>query len=599
MRSGDHIVVLPDTDAVSAVASQLLSEGFRRLDYPSGRPWVMGDWHDSAVKTSVTNRSGAGIFGISTATQSGIDRVCDRASRAIDLRYFHSISGSSMFAAWNTSCSEISGSASGLLRIFYAQICGHPLVATSSRLLARLAGAHVDDSELALRLLDYTPHPLHMNSMWREVEAVPPGSSLRIDLDSGTTVHRWWDPPQPIQSRAEGALHLRSELERAVSARTRPGGPAFGADLSGGLDSTPICYLAGDAGKSFAARTMASRDPEDRDTAWAQAAAEEIPVLNHIVVPAADLPLFYDRLETEKAATDEPASTVLDSGRQFAGLKELRGHGAEMILTGIGGDHLFSPPFLHVRTSMATRPIRSLRRLRESSMQSRWPFLAVLYSGIRRSSYSSWLAKCADLVASGDDFRDADFALDWDIPPRLPPWATQRSRELVATAFAEKSDTAGPMHPRRGVHADWYTMTHGTRITRILDQSASQAHGVHLTHPYFDDRVIEAAMSIDPLDRSDPWNFKILVKEAMHDVLPPSMQGRQDKGAGGADKYAGLKTNRASIENTIGPMSLLAERGLIDPARATESVRAAPELTNMTAFLDTTLSCELWLRNLP
>ncbi|MBB4895393.1 hypothetical protein FHS39_004471 [Streptomyces olivoverticillatus] len=139
---------------------------------------------------------------------------------------------------------RVQGTGSGLRLVFHAAVDGVQVAATSADVLAAATGEEPDEERLAVRLLWPVPYPLFETSLWRGVTAVPHEEALIIAPDGRTTRRsRWWTPPEPTLSLAEGAPLAREALSQAVDARTDAGG-VVSCDLSGGLDSTSVCFLA-------------------------------------------------------------------------------------------------------------------------------------------------------------------------------------------------------------------------------------------------------------------------------------------------------------------------------------------------------------------
>ncbi|WP_240509313.1 asparagine synthase-related protein [Streptomyces agglomeratus] len=93
--------------------------------------------------------------------------------------------------------------------------------------------------------------------MWRGVHAVAPGRALLLERDGSHRTKVWWHAASPQLSLAEGAPVLREALREAVSLRVRPG-QVLGADLSGGIDSTSLCFLAAEAGARLVTASLRS-----------------------------------------------------------------------------------------------------------------------------------------------------------------------------------------------------------------------------------------------------------------------------------------------------------------------------------------------------
>ncbi len=133
---------------------------------------------------------------------------------------------------------------------------------------------------------------------------------------------RWWTPPEPVVPLAEAAAPVRAALQEAVGARTRQGG-VVSCDLSGGLDSTSVCFLADRSPARVVAGTWPGRDPADTDLHWAELAAGHLPDVEHVVWDADASPLVYDGLLAIDDLLDEPTIGVMDRARALHHLPDL------------------------------------------------------------------------------------------------------------------------------------------------------------------------------------------------------------------------------------------------------------------------------------
>ncbi|QIS10459.1 asparagine synthase [Nocardia arthritidis] len=593
---GGFFIVLPDAAEALTVAERLSGQYLQRVDHPSGRPWLLGSWTDQEL---TVGRSGTCLLvtiGMGQQNSAVLEAAAKQASTVHALDGFAaSLIGSHNLIATDGSHIRVQGTASGMRRMYVARIDGVLVASDRADVLAGLSGAHLDDQMLALRLLDFIPYPLNDRSMWHGVELIEPGTYLAIRANGRTaSAHSWWRPPEPVLPLAAGAARLRDALDAAVNARTCDGG-FVSCDLSGGLDSTPVCYLAAGGAKRVLARTIASRDPADDDMKFALQAADDLPEITHLIVPADELPLFYSGVHDSVPQVDEPAPTVLDAARQFAGYERLIEGGAGIHLTGIGGDHLLTPPLAHCRDELTCHPVVAVRHLRANRAQERWPLLPVLSTVLRSGSYADWLRSAAEQVRDRQTPQTYQL-LDWDMAPRVPSWLSADAVEIASEALRMAADAATPLSARRGIHSDVFIVRHGTRITRILHQ-LSAARGLPMESPYFDDRVVEACLAVRPLERATPWDFKTLIKVAMKDVVSPSLLTRQTKGAGAADKAEGLRQHQADLA-AIWRDSHLGRRGLVDVDHL-EDLLGKPWHSNFAdANLDNTLSNELWLGSL-
>ncbi|MFJ6718992.1 asparagine synthase-related protein [Streptomyces sp. NPDC091259] len=487
------------------------------------------------------------------------------------------------------------GTASGMRRLFHATEDGVTVAANRADVLARLVDAPVDEDVLALRLLDSVPHPLGDVPLWRGVHSVVPGELLRFGRSAPRTV-RWWQPLRTQVPLAEGAEALRRALDEAVRLRVDAAG-SVSADLSGGLDSTTVCALA--AGLSTAplpVLTMPSRDPGDDDVHWARLAAAEIDGLEHILLDIDEIPLFYSGLLDVRGPVDEPLPTILDQPRQLVGHDRLLAGGSRLHLTGMGGDHVLWGHPAHYRDLLTSRPLTALRSIRGYRAQNRWSLRETLAVLADSRPYGQWLADVADDVTAPRPAPHSPDVFGWDIPPRLPVWATTDAAASVRRSLREAARTAQPRGTTRALHNEIHTLHHGTRATRVLHQVAEHS-GLPLASPFLDDRVVEACWSVRSEERATPWEFKPLLKRAMRGRMPDALLRRTTKGEASADAANGLRENRERLAE-LWQDSLLAKAGLVDAGKLLDiTLRpSSPELRH--GGLDATLACEIWLRTI-
>ncbi|GAA2445789.1 hypothetical protein GCM10010273_26860 [Streptomyces lavendulocolor] len=591
-----HVAVLPDLDAAAAVARFFARPGTRTLPHPSGRPWLVGHWRDDEMVTARAGSTALALIGCHTLDPDALRR---HAARLRDIAHLDTVArtltGSFHLLATFDGRLRAQGTASGLRLLFHARIDGVPVAATRADVLAAALDLAPDKEQLAVRLLWPVPHPLGEASMWRGVTAVPPGEALVVGPDGRTVRHsRWWTPPEPVRTLAAGAPLVREALTEAVEARTRQGG-VVSCDLSGGLDSTTICFLADRSPARVVASTWPGRDPADTDLQWARQAARFLPDTEHVVWDADASPLVYTGLLDIDDLLDEPTIGVMDRSRVLHHLPAMAERGSRLHLTGIGGDHVAWCSEAYYHRLARRRPLVALRQLRGFRALWQWPLGGTLRALADSRSYRAWLADAdrhlydplPDSVAGG---------LGWGVPPRLFDWVAPDAARTARRALREAAAGARPLHPDRGMHADLEQIRSCTRIIRQWDRMAARA-GVPMASPFLDDRVIEACLAVRPEDRVTPWAYKPLLGAAMRGIVPDVCLRRTNKAAAAMDAADGLRQHRAELAE-LWTDSHLERLGLVDGEALRRLARrpSAPGLRD--AILYSTISCEVWLRGL-
>lgn len=591
-----HVAVLPDLDAAAAVARFFARPGTRTLPHPSGRPWLVGHWRDDEMVTARAGSTALALIGCHTLDPDALRR---HAARLRDIARLdalaRSLPGSCHLLAALDGRLRAQGTASGLRLVFHARIEGVTVAATRADVLAAALGLAPDEEQLAVRLLWPVPHPLGEAPMWRGVTAVPPGEALVVGPDGRTVRHsRWWTPPEPVRTLAAGAPLVREALTEAVDARTRQGG-VVSCDLSGGLDSTTICFLADRSPARVVASTWPGRDPADTDLQWARQAARFLPDTEHVVWDPHASPLVYTDLLDIDDLLDEPTIGVMDRSRVLHHLPAMAGRGSRLHLTGIGGDHVAWCSEAYYHRLARRRPLFALRQLRGFRALWQWPLGGTLRALADSRSYRAWLAD-AERHLHDPLPGSVDSGLGWGVPPRLFDWVTPDAARTARRALREAAAGARPLHPDRGMHTDLEQIRSCTRIIRQWDRMAVGA-GVPMASPFLDDRVIEACLAVRPEERVTPWAYKPLLAAAMRGVVPDVCLRRTNKAAASMDAADGLREHRAELAELWADPHL-ARLGLVDAEvlRGLARRPSAPGLRD--AVLYSTIACEVWLRGL-
>lgn len=591
-----HFAVFTDRTDAAAVARSFAHPGSRTLTHASGRPWLVGHWHDDEIVTACAGRTAVAVVGCCPVDAHELRR---RAARLRDLAELdalaRSLPGSFHLIGALDGQVRVQGTASGLRLVFHAEIDGVQVAATRADTLAAVLGAEPDVQELAVRLLWPAPYPLFETSLWRAVTAVPPQSAVVVAADGRTVRHtRWWTPPEPVRTLAESAPLIRTALEEAVGARTRQGG-VVSCDLSGGLDSTSVCFLADRSPARVVASTWPGRDPADTDLHWAEQAAGHLPDVEHVVWDADASPLVYEDLLGIDDLLDEPTIGVMDRSRVLHHLPGLAARGSRLHLTGIGGDHVAWCSEAYYHRLVRTRPLFALRQLRGFRALWQWPLGGTVRALADSRAYGKWLADAAGRLR-GPLPPSVATGLGWGMTPRVFDWVTPEAERMARRALLEAAATATPLHPDRGLHADLEQIRSCGRVIRQWDRMAARA-GLPMASPFLDDRVIEACLAVRPSERVTPWRYKPVLSAAMRGIVPEACLRRSDKATATMDASNGLREHRGDLM-VLWEGSRLEELGLVDGAELRRLARrpASPGLSD--AILYSTIAAEVWLRGL-
>ncbi|XIG79828.1 asparagine synthase [Streptomyces sp. SGAir0957] len=615
----DCFVVLPDTDAGRAAAGPLLPDGapdgapdgVHVLRYPSGRPWLVARTPLRSISGAEAADAALVVIGpdAPSAPALAADLRAARDNATLHDRLARRLPGVHHVISRTGAETWVRGTASGLRRVHATEGPGPRLVSDRPAVLARLTGAALDDTALALRLLDFLPHPLSGRPVWRGITETDPAYALVLRPDGTTTTRRWWHAPEAGLPMAEGAARLADALDRSVRAHLA-GRTRVSCELSGGLDSTSLTFLARRAAPTadLTLLTVVSRETHAEDETWARRAVElarHTPgALTHDVVPADEAPLFYagvsdtptpggDGLTGFGVLTDEPLPVAPARARARMLLARAAAAGSECHLTGYGGDELFMGLPAASGDLFPRHPLAAWNRIGAVRHQLGWPLAATVRALLTRPSFPRWLAGA---VTDGAAPTARTPQLSWGVRQTLPPWLTPDARALVRDAFRAAAAHAEPLAPRPGRHLDLDTIRIGARHFRAMEEYGL-ALGLPVAAPLYADHVVEATLAVRLADRIDPARYKPLLAEAVRDVVPAPLLARTTKDHMNGDHTQGLVQHADELRQLWAPdASRLAALGLVDP-RPLDALAADPYSPLHTRHsIDATVACEMWLR---
>ncbi|RLU85838.1 asparagine synthase [Streptomyces griseocarneus] len=596
MPEEEWFAVLPDGPAALTAVCALRPLADRIVAHGSGRPWLLGHWPEGQVTVARTGRARVAVIGRCPVTAVELAALVSHVEDLAQVeRVAEALAGSFHLIASVGGRVRVRGSASGVRRVFSALVGGATVASGRCDVLAGAIHAAVDERVLVTRLLPAgAVHSVEGRSIWHGVMAVPPDHCLVLEPDGRAAVRRWWTAPEPVVPLAEGAVALRQALSAAVDSCTTAGG-TVSADLSGGLDSTSLCFLAERGPARLVTTYRQGADPVNSDVAWAERARAALPEAEHQCLPQDVGPLWFAGAVGPHPPLEEPGAWVRDADRLADLARRMAAAGSRLHLAGHGGDELFSvtPRYLH--DLAREHPLKAPAHFRTHRLRARQPLRPLLRTLVDRTTYAQWLALAAEEMDAAPATVTVP-GLSWGPQLRMPPWATPEAvRSARALLREAAADTPEPLAPHRAQHdAVQYARTAGVTVRR-LGQATARA-GLPLAAPCLDDPVLAAALSVRLHERAGPTAYKPLLTAAMRDVVPAALLARTSKGDYSTDFYIALNRHRAELLELFDG-SLLAGMGLIDTAVLRDALLVPHPTPHIVTHLSQTLACETWLRS--
>ncbi|MEV4443526.1 asparagine synthase-related protein [Streptomyces sp. NPDC049577] len=590
-------VVLPDHPAADEVRTRLPDEVRKNtVCHHSGRPWLVGNWSPDAAVCVQAGPSKVALLGAAHTTEqellANLETV--RTVRELD-RILERTAGSFHLVASIEGHVRAQGSLSGARELFSAPVAGITVAANRISALAELRRLTLTEEQLVMHLLAFSPPwPLSEHSVWREVDSLPFAHYMSLHPDGTAEPIRWWTPPAPEVPVDVAAPEFRNALVSAVAARVGAS-PTIGSDLSGGMDSTSLCFLAAEQDCRLVTIRRRLMDPMNCDDSIAGRAAADLPCAEHIVLDQDTASPYYDSPDRDDLAMDEPPPFIAVASHMEDVARMVAARGVTRHLQGDGSDELAATGSTYVNAMARRNLLGCLDLVRATRARRRWSLATTLRAVRAFPPYAEWLHRCSDELLSPPA---TESEVGWEPAPQLPPWASREATALVRDAIRRTAATGPqPMSSMPTHHEILRCIRLNGGIFRFTNTLAER-FDVSFEAPFLDDQVVDTALSVRLADRYVAGRHKPVLAAALRGTVPDYVLDRTTKSHFTMDVYAGRKRNLGKLREMC-EESRLADMGFIDREGLRRVLSGImPDPIHM-GPLEKTMACEAWLRSLP
>lgn len=377
------------------------------------------------------------------------------------------------------------------------------------------------------RLLLRDRSPGEGETLFDGISAVPGATVMRIGADGSVAKRRYWEPrADPVHENRDETYYVeayRRVLGSAVDCRLQRIIRAPGVMFSGGYDSAAIAglaglTLAGSGHKLIAAASV--MPPGYRGTIrharpWVEMCARDMPHLDVRYVTREGKTVLTG-LEQAFLESELPAGSYHFVTSEL--LSSLAGAGARLIMDGHGGDYTLHP-----------RGQAALARFLATFQWRR--FFTELRGHLRLSSHSLWTTLKNDIAAR---LLPGSVMALWKRARHgvAPPW-----HDLpINQAFAERLIAQGAVDPQRLRVAARPELNMRKQMAATLQRvtagsmpsiaAMAARHGLELTRPFHDKRVVELALAIPQNLYVKDGRNRYLACNALSNIYPREFQDR-------------------------------------------------------------------------
>jgi asparagine synthase (glutamine-hydrolysing) len=582
----------------------------RRLWKDSTDEWVCGAWKQEQIIVLLSNGVKLAILGSCFITQLDLKRLFEESIVEGNYNRLAALPGSYSLIIHDQANLYLYVDAAGLKPFFYTEYSNLITYSSLAISLQQLKNASIDESWIASSLTGYASPILTLNrSPFKDIYSVPPGHYLQISSED-IACERYWHEPRKYIDFSTAKKELRAQLVNVVEGRIQIHGNVS-SDLSGGFDSTSLSLIAANflhkRGQILHTITMTPLNVDISDDARiAHYATSLYTNINPSIIEEVKLPTEYSNLK-ESPLTDAPSIVILLANR-FRYISEIiRSKNSQIHLSGVGGDSVLSFPFSYLSELFNFTQIKKFFRYVYAWSQV-WNLpptsLAKNAIGLNFISYNQWLLHQAKQFSSRH-FSNQSLAneilgstkVGWNFLPGgglIADWYTERTVDLVAEEVRIRAKGSLPFADSPGQNESITMIHHEAYENRNLQQ-IYELHGINLEFPFLDSTIIDLCLSVRPEERTNPFQYKLLLSESLKQDLPNGIFDRNTKDDYSSEHLRGLKSNAYEI-NLLLENSILHDMHLIDVDKFRgELQQACMGVGGGWHFLQT-LAIEIWLR---
>lgn len=510
------------------------------------------------------------------------------------------LNGIFAFAVWDARDRSVFvvRDALGVKPLYYAAVPrGVAFASEMKALLAMVPEARQLDAASIDRYLSFLWCPGEGTPL-RDVRKLEPGEYLILREGRIAERRAWYELPQRRGVRQDLSLeaslagtveHLRSAAHRQMIADV-----PVGAFLSGGLDSSAIVTFAREITPDIQCFTIDAIGGDDpgmpKDLPYARRVAQHLGVPLHVVTIDATQ-VAYD-LEMMIRQLDEPLADPAPLNVLYIS-RLARQHGMKVLLSGAGGDDLFTGYRRHtavayqrfwdwVPRGLLTRTATVAERLGASSATARR--VAKLFENAN---------------VRGDDRLAAYFL--WAREDRLRALYSPEFRGALVDEHATRPLLSFLEQVPASIDAVERTLALEQRFfladhNLIYTDKMSMAAGVEVRVPFLDPNLVEFAARIPARFKQRGRTGKWILKRAMEAYLPRDVIYRAKTGFG-APLRRWMRNELRPLLGDLLSRESMARRGIFDPAAVQRLIN-----DNQTGRIDAAytllamLSVEIWCR---
>ncbi|HFI0278616.1 TPA: asparagine synthase-related protein, partial [Streptococcus suis] len=439
-------------------------------------------------------------------------------------------------------------------------------------LIANFTKLKLNRTYFALRIANFdTVYPFTELTPWENVKLLN-SRKILVALEGQVKQEFLWRSNGGNKKISEVAGELSKNVNSVLQEYLK-NQIKISADLSGGLDSTSLCYFCKDLGIELNTIFLSPEDGGDSDVVWSERASRDVSA-EHVVLPysstvtlsALDPIAIYEALPfgpSESFRYINLARKIIEIGLENDISIHINGH---------GGDELFGPLSTMAWSLYHSNYPNRIRNLYGFARLNKFNLFKFFKSLVDKTSLSDNLRDLDCQKVEQVDF-DIKYSSKWISSPLVTSFVTQTARELItscATSYAEQDIES--YSDDKSIHKILEEVETHSLLLRDLNAMVPNNHSFRFLSPYTDYNVVESALKYNIDER---FNAKV-TKPMLAEIRPSSMSleyfQRRDKGEYSKLTFIEYSNRKKILQQIFSEECMIYKLGLVDRVKLLESL---------------------------
>jgi len=342
-------------------------------------------------------------------------------------------------------------------------------------------------------------YPLYPESFFENIYSLPPACVMKISIQTlEKNIFSYWNFPEVINniSLEQASEHFSELINDSVRLRLQSDVP-LGSFLSGGLDSSTICSIAGERVSDYYTAFFPDF-PEYSEFALAGKIASQFGGEHHIteITPEGIISIIHDATRAYEAPHTGPVGYFIHLISQDASNK------VRVLLDGNGGDELLAGyPRYNMITDKSCFAHDSNKYSEKINSLSQDISKELIIKGFKESPISSYF-RINHMISSFE----------------LPLFLKKEFLIDISSEFEER------FSPSNGIpfinNLQRFDFSNSLLSLLMIQDKITMANSIENRVPFLDYRLVDFVFSLSDKLKIDKSKGKILLRKAMEKILP-------------------------------------------------------------------------------